>query len=108
MTAGTPRESGIAIVDRQLTIDGAAFLVLGAELHNSSSADEAILDAKLARLVDLGVNTVLAPISWELFEPREGEFDYRHVDVVLETVRSHRLRLVPLWFGSWKNGMSSY
>jgi hypothetical protein len=58
--------------------------------------------------VDVGANAVLAPISWELIEPREGVFDLHLVDEVLDGPRSRRLKLVPLWFGSWKNGSSSY
>jgi hypothetical protein len=30
------------------------------------------------------------------------------VDGLIEDGRRHNLRLVFLWFGSWKNGMSSY
>ncbi|MFZ0664037.1 MAG: DUF5597 domain-containing protein [Acidobacteriaceae bacterium] len=53
-------------------------------------------------------NTVLAPVYWQLIEPREGSFDFDTVDGLIRGARAHHLRLVLLWFGSWKNSMSSY
>src|SRR5262249_36166913 len=60
------------------------------------------------RMAALNLNTLLAPVSWELIEPQEGTFDFTLVDGLLRASRSHGLRLILLWFGSWKNGMSSY
>ncbi len=54
------------------------------------------------------LNTVLATVSWELLEPQEGQYDFRLVDGLLDGAREHHLKLVFLWFGSWKNGVSSY
>jgi beta-galactosidase GanA len=54
------------------------------------------------------LNTVLAPAYWELIEPREGQFDFSSVDSLLAGARRHDLRVVLLWFGSWKNSMSAY
>jgi GH35 family endo-1,4-beta-xylanase len=45
---------------------------------------------------------VLAPISWELIEPREGEFDFSSLEALVEDARAHDMRLVLLWFGLWK------
>jgi hypothetical protein len=59
-------------------------------------------------MAELNVNTVLPVISWELIEPKEGVFDFTLVDAMIEGARKHGLRLIPLWFGTWKNGMSSY
>ena len=60
------------------------------------------------RLADMHLNTVLAPVSWEWLEPQEGKFDDTLVDGLIKEARAHRLRLVFLWFGSWKNTYSSY
>ena len=92
----------------QLYVDGKPFLILGGELHNSSSSSIEYMKPIWGRMVDLNFNTVLAPVSWELIEPEEGRFDFALVDGLIQDARRHDLRLVFLWFGSWKNGMSSY
>jgi hypothetical protein len=101
-------DSGIEIRDRQLTIEGTPFLVLGGELHNSSSSTPEEIERRWETAVELNLNTVLAPVTWELFEPREGEFDYAVIDSLILGARARGLKLIPLWFGSWKNGLSSY
>jgi beta-galactosidase GanA len=92
----------------QLMVDGRPFLILGGELHNSSSSSLDYMRPVWKRMLDLHFNTVLAGVSWELIEPREGKFDFHLVDGLIHDARQNGLRLVFLWFGSWKNGMSSY
>jgi len=92
----------------QLVVDGEPFLILGGELHNSSSSCLAYMEPIWQRLVDLNFNTVLAPVSWMQFEPEEGHFHFDLVDGLIEGARRHGMRIIFLWFGSWKNGMSSY
>lgn len=93
---------------RQLVVDGAPFLILGGELGNSSATSIADMDAYWPDLVDLRLNTILAPVYWELIEPTEGAFDFSLVDALIARARKHDQRLVLLWFASWKNSMSSY
>ncbi|MBS7614842.1 DUF5597 domain-containing protein [Candidatus Bathyarchaeota archaeon] len=92
----------------QLFVDGEPFIMLGGELHNSSSSSLAYMESIWPRLVSLGLNTVLAPVSWELVEPVEGKLDFTLVDGLIEGARKHNLKLVFLWFGTWKNASSSY
>ncbi|HEX7062947.1 MAG TPA: DUF5597 domain-containing protein [Woeseiaceae bacterium] len=92
----------------QLVIDGAPFLMLAGELGNSSASDLDYLRPRWATLEALHLNTVLAPVYWELVEPEEGAFDFSLVDGLIRQAREHDMRLVLLWFGSWKNSMSSY
>jgi hypothetical protein len=54
------------------------------------------------------LNTVLVAVSWQLTEPEEGRFDFSLVDGLIREAREHDMRLVLLWFGSWKNGLSHY
>ena len=92
----------------QLIVDDKPFLVLGGELGNSSSSSVEYMAPVWPRLAALKLNTVLMPVYWELIEPAEGKFDFRVVDGLIKDARKHNLKIVPLWFGSWKNSMSSY
>ncbi len=90
-----------------LFVDGAPFLMLGAQVHNSS-AWPATLPRVWVAMEKLAVNTVEIPVYWEQFEPRPGQFDYSTVDMLLTQAREHHARLVLLWFGTWKNGSQHY
>jgi len=92
----------------QLIVDGKPFLMLAGELHNSSASSLEYMKPMWDKLVAIGLNTVLATVSWELVEPEEGQFDFALVDGLVEQARRHNLRLVFLWFASWKNAISSY
>jgi beta-galactosidase GanA len=92
----------------QLIVDDKPFLVLAGELGNSSSSSLDYMLPVWPRLASLKLNTVLVPVYWELIEPTEGKFDFTLVDGLIQEARQHHLRLVPLWFASWKNSMSCY
>ncbi len=92
----------------QLVVDDKPFLVLGGELGNSTSSSLDYMRPVWPKLASLNLNTVLVPVYWELIEPTEGKFDFSLVDGLIQEARKHDLRLVPLWFASWKNSMSCY
>lgn len=93
---------------RHLYVNEKRFVVLGGELHNSSSSTVPAIHDAFARLRGMNLNTVLAPVSWGQFEPVEGQYDFTLIDELISTARRHGLKLVPLWFGAWKNGVSTY
>ena len=93
---------------RRLVVDGRPMLVLGGELGNSSASSQAYMAPYWPKLKAMNLNTVLAPVSWELIEPREGVYDFSSVDGLLKDARAQDLKLVLLWFGAWKNSMSTY
>jgi beta-galactosidase GanA len=90
-----------------LIVDGAPFLMLGAQSHNSS-AWPAMLPKVWPAIEFLHANTLEIPVYWEQFEPEPGKFDPSVVDTLLTEARQHDIRLVLLWFGTWKNGSSHY
>ena len=92
----------------QLIVDGKPFLVLGGELSNSSGTSPEYMKPLWRKLADAKLNTVLAGVSWNQIEPREGEFDFTALDGIIRDARANNLRLTLLWFGSWKNSWSSY
>lgn len=91
-----------------LMVDGAPYIIIGGETGNSMASCPADVEAVMDDAVAHGYNTVLIPVAWELIEPRQGEFDFSSVDTILTSARDHGLKVVPLWFGAWKNSMSCY
>ena len=105
-------DSGIAHLRKQGTatqmiVDGKPFLMLAGELRNSTTSSLEFMKPVWSKLVALHLNTVLAPVQWELMEPKQGQFDFTLVDAQIQAAQSYNLRLAFLWFGSWKNGESS-
>jgi len=92
----------------QLVVDGKPFLMLAGELRNSNSSTADYPKTIWPRMVKMHVNTVLSAVHWELLEPQEGKFDFSLVDSQIRDAQTYNLRLIFLWFGSWKNGVSSY
>ena len=94
--------------DRQLLVEGKPFIILGGELGNSTASSTEYMKSVWPVLNAMNLNTVLAPVYWDLLEPEQGSFDFTLVDDLLRDARAHHVKLVLLWFGSWKNSMSTY
>lgn len=94
--------------NNKLWVDGKPFLMIGGELHNSTASNIPYMETVWPKLKSLHINTVLATISWEQFEPAEGSFDYTLIDYLIKESDKNGLKMVVVWFGSWKNGQSSY
>lgn len=92
----------------QLRKAGRPALLLGGQVHNSSSSSLPSIVKSFAHARTMNANTVVAPVSWALTEPEEGVFDFTLVDGMLDEARRNDLRLVILWFGAFKNAGSMY
>ncbi|REG96110.1 GH35 family beta-galactosidase [Flavobacterium aquicola] len=92
----------------QLIVNVKPFIILGGELGNSSATSMESMEPIWSKLTDMNLNTVLTPIYWELIEEEEGKFNFSLVDNLILKARKENLKLVFLWFGSWKNSMSSH
>jgi hypothetical protein len=42
----------------------------------------------------MNLNTVIAPVYWELMEPIEGQFDFSLVDSLIKNARLFNMKLV--------------
>jgi len=91
-----------------LIVNDKPMLMIGGEMGNSSASTLADVQKHFSHLHKLGLNTVFAPVSWELIEPQEGQFDMTTLHNLLTEARKNDLKLVLLWFGVWKNSMSCY
>ena len=92
----------------QLIVDGKPFLMLAGEVGNSTASDPDYIRPFWDKFQRINMNTVLAPVYWNLVEPEEGTYNFAEVDSLIVNARKHNLKLVLLWFGSWKNSMSCY
>jgi hypothetical protein len=90
-----------------LFVDDAPYLVLAAQIRNSSSWPS-VFPRLWPTLEYMHVNTVEVPVYWNQFEPQPGQFDYTLIDMLLSEARKHDVHLVPLWFATWKNGSQHY
>jgi beta-galactosidase GanA len=90
-----------------LLVDGKPYLILGAQVNNSS-AWPAMLPKVWPAIDQLGANTVQVPIAWEQIEAQRGHFDFAFLDALLSEAREHHVRLILLWFATWKNGSPRY
>ncbi|CAN7242021.1 DUF5597 domain-containing protein [Pseudoduganella sp. LjRoot289] len=90
-----------------LMVDGQPFTMLGVQAHNSSNYPGA-LEKVWSAVKDVHANTLEIPVAWEQVEPVEGKFDFSYVDTLVAQARQNKVRLVLLWFGSWKNTRPQY
>ena len=91
-----------------LMVQDKPFIMLCGELNNSTSSTAVAVDDYLQKAVALGMNSVIASLSWELVEPEEGKFDFSTIDMLMEKARAYDLKLVLIWFASWKNAQCFY
>lgn len=91
-----------------LVVNGKPYLALAGELLNNAASTAENARPVWARLSKANVNTVLVGVGWGWTEPEQGKFDFTALDGALQDARANNLHIVLLWFGSWKNGTSSY
>ncbi len=90
-----------------LLVDDKPYLVLGAQVNNSSGWPSNI-EALLPGAEALHLNTIEVPVYWENVEPEEGKFRFDTFDNIIRLARGRNLHLIMLWFGTWKNGTMDY
>jgi hypothetical protein len=91
-----------------LVVEGTPFLLISGELHNSTCGGFKYMRPIWNQLAKKNLNSVIASVSWELVEPEAGKFDFALVDSIIAGAKKENLKLVLIWFASWKNGGSIY
>lgn len=84
------------------------FFPFGGECMNSTSVNASDRAIFWKSLKEMHANTAEMPVYWETIEPEEGKFDFSIVDTLLTEARQNGMRLILLWFATWKNGMMKY
>ena len=90
------------------TDNGKPFIAIAGEAHNSSSSCAKHMEDVWAKAHQLGLNTLLLPATWELIEPVEGIFEFQLIDDIIKQAREAKMKIIFLWFGSWKNAQCMY
>jgi hypothetical protein len=116
VTQGTQNQADLKSIphlERQgttarIVVDRKPILLLAGELHNSTAGGFQSIKPVWKKMAAKNLNTVIATVSWELIEPEEGKFDFTLVDSIIAGAREANLKLVLIWFGSWKNAGSVY
>ena len=108
LVAQSPTELKVINGTQRLFANGNPYLLLCGELHNSTSSTRESLEAAMKTLKAMQLNSVITTLGWEQFEPEEGRFDYSVIDYTIQLAVKYEMRIVLAWFGSWKNGESSY
>ena len=88
--------------------NGRPFFPVGAQAHNSSSYTEKDFRHAALCTKNLNCNMIEAPVYWHKIEPEENSFDFSSIDYMIKICREMDLKLVVLWFATWKNGDMSY
>lgn len=91
-----------------LLVDGKPFIMLAGEVHNSDSSSPAYMEQIWKIADDLGMNSLLLPVTWEMVEPVEGEFHFELLDQLIDQAREYGMKIGLLWFGSFKNAECMY
>lgn len=92
-----------------LMVNDEPILLFGGEIHNSSASDLGYMEREVwPHVRKLHLNSLIVPVAWEFLEPKSGEFGFTLPDGLIAQAEREGVKLVFLWFGLWKNGMSTY
>lgn len=90
-----------------LYVDGSPYLMLGGQSGNSNNWP-AMHPQLFDTMKRMNANTLEVPIYWEAIEPVQGQYDMTSVKLIIDEARKNDIRLILLWFATWKNGSNHY
>jgi hypothetical protein len=92
----------------RLLVDGRPFLILGLQWDCDSCFSPEEMNPLFPHAAALGANTAALPVYWREVEPTPDRYDFRMVDERIRQAQAHHLRIVLLWFATWKNASAFY
>lgn len=70
------------------------YLIFGAQYYRAPSPPEKDWDRDLARMSELGFNTVKFWVQWRWNNPQEGKFYFNDIDRLMDLAGKHKLRVM--------------
>jgi len=98
----------MADVKRVFKVDGKPFFPLAGQAHNDAGYNDLESEDFFKAVKLMHGNTLTIPVYWLQVEPEEGKFDFTAVDALIASARRYGVRLILLWFATWKNGNMDY
>ena len=96
-------------INRIFKVNGKPFFPIGTETVYAGYAMKPNEHENVFRdLKSINGNSMAIPVHWDAIEPEEGKFDFSSVDILITNARKYGLKLILLWFGTWKNGGMEY
>ena len=92
----------------RLLVDGRPFLILGLQWDCDSCFSPQEMNPLFPHAARMGANTAALPAYWREVEPEPGRYDFRMVDERIRHARASGLRVILLWFATWKNACAFY
>ena len=107
MTEAIPQ---IVRVDEQprLLVDGRPFLILGLQWGCDSCFSKEEMNPLFPHAVAMGANTAVLPLYWREVEPLPTQYDFHMIDERIRQAQTNHLRIILLWFATWKNACAFY
>ena len=97
-------------VKRVFKVNGKPFFPIGAEgvFSGGYTVRQGEEEFPFKALKAMHGNSIAIPVNWDQIEPIEGKFDFASVDSLLANARKYDLRLILLWFATWKNAAMEF
>jgi hypothetical protein len=93
---------------KALFVDGKPFIILGLQWDCDGCYTPQDMDPFFEHGQKMGLNTASLLLYWREVEPREGEYHFEMLDHRIEMARKHNMKIVLVWFASFKNGCMTY
>lgn len=101
----------MAAVKRIFKVNGKPFYPLGRHriyMAGYHVRNEIEIEAHFKATKLCNANTVCLAIFWDQLEPEEGKYDFSSIDTLIAIARKYDIKLILLWFATWKNGVMDY
>jgi hypothetical protein len=92
----------------RLFVDDQPFLILGLQWDCECCFTPQAMNPLFPHAKRMGANTAALPVYWREIEPEPGIFDFHMMEERLAQADLHDMRLVLLWFATWKNASAFY